>query len=58
MAGIVLSVIALIGLIVFVAFALYWFFAPARRTNAWPVALVGLVIWAIAEIILLLIGLF
>ena len=58
MGTVILAVLALIGLIVFVAAGLYWLFAPARRTQVWPVALGGLLIWAIAEIFIRLIALF
>jgi hypothetical protein len=57
--ALVLSVVGLIGLIIFVVFGLLWILAaPARRPNNGTIALVGLIIWAIATIIVTLIALF
>jgi hypothetical protein len=54
-----LAIVALIGLILFVIASIFWFVGPTpRRTNSWALAVIGLVIWAVATIILGLMALF
>lgn len=57
--ALVLSVFALIGLIIFVVFGLLWLLAaPARRPSNGSIALIGLIIWAVATIIVTFMALF
>jgi hypothetical protein len=50
----VLLIVALIGLVVFVVFGLLWLLAPSipRRSNNGTIAVVGLIIWALASIVM------
>lgn len=50
--SLVLTIIALLGLILFVVGGVLWLAAPARRPTAVTLGLAGLLVWAVATIIL------
>jgi len=52
-----LECIGTVGLLIFILFGLAWFFMPPRRSQSATVALVGLIIWAIASVVLTLMSL-
>lgn len=58
--ALVLTIFGLVGLVIFVVFALLWLLQPTvpRRASNGSIAVIGLVIWAIATIIATLIALF
>ena len=53
----VLTIIALLGLILFVVGGLIWFFSVPRRATAVTLGLAGLLVWAVATIILTIMAL-
>jgi hypothetical protein len=57
--GTVLAVAGLIGLVMFIVFAILWLMTSApQRVNHWNIAVIGLLIWAVATVIGLLLSLF
>lgn len=50
----VLLIVALIGLVVFVVFGLLWLLSPSapRHVSNGTIAVVGLIIWALASIVM------
>ena len=53
----VLTIIALLGLILFVVGGAIWLFSTPRRATAVTLGLAGLLVWAVATIILTIIAL-
>jgi hypothetical protein len=53
----VLTIIALLGLILFVVGGLLWLFSVPRRATATTLGLAGLLVWAVATIILTIMAL-
>jgi len=53
----VLTIIALLGLILFVVGGLLWLFSVPRRPTAVTLGLAGLLVWAVATIILTIMAL-
>jgi len=56
--GVVLSVVALIGLIIFIVGALMWLIVKPSQPNSVILMVVGGVVFAVAHAIILLIALF
>jgi hypothetical protein len=54
----ILAIIALLGLIIFALSGLVWLFSPSpRRPQVAIAALIGLLTWAIATIVITFVGL-